>query len=355
LATAGGAWLRLNRKAETIKTMLQKLRQAVGRRLIGDRIRLGGGDGLQPITEQELEQMLRLFPRPKFFIFGHKRSGTTLLGRLMRLHPEVHCNWQGQFFSRIGPVPIVTAPAFLNWLQRPSNHWSEGHSPALLVRLYSDYLMEAGAENAGKRWVGDKSTNGNGAQAIRWLYAVYPDASLIYIVRDGRDTLLSKRVQSFIDQPHYLNGKDRRLLQDLQRDYRPFVNGERSLFSPTWLREASLAWAENVKQSAVAGKELFGGRFISVRFEDLLSSPQDQMHRLWNFLGAGEAGTTIESDVTREMDQNPAAEWHESTGAEFVKHLPRGQAGAWEQVFTRQDREIFSSIADPVMHEWGYS
>jgi hypothetical protein len=55
------------------------------------------------------------------------------------------------------------------------------------------------------------------------------------------------------------------------------------------------------------------------------------------------------------MDQNPAAEWHESTGAEFVKHLPRGQAGAWEQVFTRQDREIFSSIADPVMHEWGYS
>jgi hypothetical protein len=326
----------------------------MARKLLGDRIRLGDGSSLGSISQEELDQLIRHFSRPKFFILGHERSGTTLLGRLIRLHPDVHCNWQAQFFGAAGPLPLLTAPAFIRWFQRSSNHWSQSHSAALLMRVYCDYVMEAEAEEEGKRWVGDKSTNGNGEQAIRWLHAVYPDASLIYIVRDGRDTLLSKRVQSFIDQPQYLSDKDRKLLQELQKDFRPFIEGKRSMFSPEWLKEASRAWAQNVRESAIAGRSLFGDRFEALRFEDLLSDPQGQMRSLWKFLGAPEVGSEVDSAVRLEMDQNPAAEWHEGTGAEFVKHLPRGQSGAWERIFTRRDHEIFSSNAGQVMHEWGY-
>ncbi|HEX9333295.1 MAG TPA: hypothetical protein VF896_15485, partial [Anaerolineales bacterium] len=46
------------------------------------------------ITPEEVAEIKQFFPREKFFIFGHARSGTTLLMRLVRLHSEVHCNYQ---------------------------------------------------------------------------------------------------------------------------------------------------------------------------------------------------------------------------------------------------------------------
>lgn len=46
------------------------------------------------ISPQEVAEAREFFPLDKFFIYGHARSGTTLLTRLIRLHPEVHCNYQ---------------------------------------------------------------------------------------------------------------------------------------------------------------------------------------------------------------------------------------------------------------------
>jgi hypothetical protein len=52
------------------------------------------------ITTEEVAEAKSIFPANKFFVFGHARSGTTLLTRLIRLHPQVHCNYQGHFFTR---------------------------------------------------------------------------------------------------------------------------------------------------------------------------------------------------------------------------------------------------------------
>ena len=52
------------------------------------------------ISPDEVNEAREFFPLEKFFIFGHARSGTTLLTRLIRLHSEVHCNYQGHFFTR---------------------------------------------------------------------------------------------------------------------------------------------------------------------------------------------------------------------------------------------------------------
>jgi hypothetical protein len=102
-------------------------------------------------------------------------------------------------------VPYLTSAGFRGWLRHPSNKWASGWDPTpALLRISCDLLLERGAELAGKGTVGDKSPNENDAQAVLWLAAIYPDARLIYIVRDGRDTVLSKRIQAFIDQPESL-------------------------------------------------------------------------------------------------------------------------------------------------------
>ena len=149
------------------------------------------------------ESLRRRFPRPKFFIFGHARSGTSFLARLdPRCIRTFTAIGKPSSSAHRGPIPYFTSPSFRHWLRHPSNRWVQAWDPtAALLRVCCDTILEREAEKAGKRIVGDKSPNGNGAQAVRWLAAVYPDAHLLYIVRDGRDTVLSKRVQAFIDQP----------------------------------------------------------------------------------------------------------------------------------------------------------
>ena len=87
---------------------------------------------------------------PKFFIFGHARSGTTLLARLVRLHPEVHCNWQAHFFTRPPLLRgMLSDPQVSAWLSRKSNRWNRGEDLSLVVlRAAADFIAIAGGRHA---------------------------------------------------------------------------------------------------------------------------------------------------------------------------------------------------------------
>ncbi len=115
---------------------------------------------IPPITQEDLEDFHRFFPRGKFFIFGHARSGTTLLMRLLRLHREVHCDYQAHFFTRRPLLKsLVESREVEEWLTRKSNRWNHGKdlSP-IVLRCTAEYLMERDAARLGKRIVGDKSS-----------------------------------------------------------------------------------------------------------------------------------------------------------------------------------------------------
>ena len=166
------------------------------------------------ITSEEVAEIKQFFPREKFFIFGHARSGTTLLMRLVRLHPEVHCNYQAHFFTRQPLLKsLVDTPEAEEWLQRKSNRWNQGRdlSP-LVLRAAADLILERDAAKEGKRIVGDKSPSSTiHGQAVRDLHAVYPDAKLVYIVRDGRDVLISERFRNLVEESKFLKADDNNL------------------------------------------------------------------------------------------------------------------------------------------------
>jgi hypothetical protein len=56
---------------------------------------------IPPVSAEDIADAKMFFPMDKFFILGHSRSGNTLLMRLVRLHPEVHANYQGTFFRAL--------------------------------------------------------------------------------------------------------------------------------------------------------------------------------------------------------------------------------------------------------------
>ncbi len=310
-----------------------------------------------PISPDEVAEAKTFFPMEKFFIFGHARSGTTMLTRLIRLHPEVHCNYQAHFFTRQPLLEsLVTSVEVGEWLSRNSNRWNRGKdlSP-IVLRTVADFILERDARREGKHIVGDKSPNSLlDGEAVRLLSKVYPDAALIYIVRDGRDAAISHRFQAFIDKPQYLDREDLRIRAEFSQTPTPFLNGERSIFSEHGLRQAAEGWVRNVLETNQMGQELYGERYLSLRYEDLLENPWEQMLRLWRFLGADPEDDKLHTALQSEMMSNPDAEWQQQKARDIAQPLQKGKRGGWQEILTERDRRVFLEIASDSLSDWGY-
>jgi len=311
---------------------------------------------IPPITAEELAEIKQFFPRQKFFIFGHARSGTTLLMRLVRLHPEVHCNYQAHFFTRKPLLKsLVNSPEIEEWLTRKSNRWNYGRdlSP-LILRVTADFMMERDAARMGKQIVGDKSPSSTiHGQVICDSYALYPDAKIIYIVRDGRDVLISERFRNFVEESKFLTSEDKRIVADLRADPAPFSDGRRSIFTETFIRNIAGRWVKDLSEIDAEAKRLYGENYISLRYEDLLARPFEEMARLWHFLGV-DAPAALESAIHAEMASNPDEEWQAQRNGDLSSFLPKGQAGNWQRLFTVRDKAVFKEVAGEVLVTWGY-
>ena len=309
------------------------------------------------ITDEEVTEIKQFFPREKFFIFGHARSGTTLLMRLARLHPEVHCNYQAHFFTRQPLLKsLVDTPEAEEWLARKSNRWNQGRdlSP-LVLRAAADLIMERDAARVGKMIVGDKSPSSTiHGQAVRGLHAVYPDAKLVYIVRDGRDVLISERFRNFVEESKFLTAEDQRIISDLRADSAPFSDGRRSIFTEAFIRRVAKGWVTNLQETEDEGRRLFGENYFSLRYEDLLSTPFEEMTKLWKFLGVKSVDSALEPTITTEMASNPDEEWQAQRNGDISSFLPKGQAGNWSRLFTARDKTIFKEVAGAMLVKWGY-
>ena len=309
------------------------------------------------ITPEEVAEIKQFFPREKFFIFGYARSGTTLLMRLARLHPEVHCNYQAHFFTRQPLLKsLVNTPEAEEWLTRKSNRWNQGRdlSP-LILRSAADFIMERDAAREGKMIVGDKSPSSTiHGQAVRDMHAVYPDAKLVYIVRDGRDVLISERFRNFVEESKFLSTEDKRIIEELRKDQTPFTNGTRSIFTETFIRRVATGWVKNLKETENEGRRLFGDHYFGIRYEDLLSQPFDEMQKLWKFLGVKKVNKSLEKEIKAEMSSNPDEEWQAQRNGGISSFLPKGQAGNWARLFTARDKTIFKEVAGEMLVKWKY-
>jgi hypothetical protein len=309
------------------------------------------------ITDEEVAEIKQFFPREKFFILGHARSGTTLLMRLARLHPEVHCNYQAHFFTRYPLLKsLVNTPDAEEWLARKSNRWNQGRdlSP-LVLRAAADVILERDAAREDKMIVGDKSPSSTiHGQAVRDMHAVYPDAKLVYIVRDGRDVLISERFRNFVEESKFLSAEDKRIIEDLRKDQTQFTNGTRSIFTETFIRRVAKGWVANLTETEDEGCRLFGGNYFGLRYEDLLSTPFDEMSKLWKFLGVKKVNKSLAKDIQTEMASNPDEEWQAQRNGDISSFLPKGQAGNWTRLFTARDKAVFKEVAGAMLVKWRY-
>lgn len=110
-------------------------------------------------------------------------------------------------------------------------------------------LFALAARLAGKTRYGNKTPVH--VLRIRRMASLFPESRFVHVIRDGRDVALS------------------------------FFDVE---FGPDTVEGAALRWKRYVSRGRHAGRELGAGRYLEVRYEDLLDEPEEVVGSLCRFL-----------------------------------------------------------------------
>jgi hypothetical protein len=225
------------------------------------------------------------------FILGAPRSGTTWLGKAFDQHPDLAC------WAEISNI----------WMwgntQKTNDQLTENDlNPKIkgyIQKRFSDYL-----EKYQKKRICDKTPRN--CLRISFIQAVFPDAKIIMVLRDGRSVINSTKKE--LNRPKTVPWKEAysrlkevpvwewsvflpRITSRLKRmlgiplDYW----GARPPGWQEWVnqysREALLAkqWSETMEIAIAEGRKLPPENYLEIRYEDLVSSPQEKIQEIANF------------------------------------------------------------------------
>jgi hypothetical protein len=192
------------------------------------------------------------------FVLGTGRSGTTLLRQMLDAHPRIHMTHEAAFYFYLSLAPQNVSMRV--WLERYfdtfSFKWLRIAPQKILDELPGSLprtkdveairaIMRSKAKERGKPRYGEK--NPLDTMSLARIFTDFPDARVIYIVRDYKATIQSLHRMPWAPESILLNSLFCRLqLYQIQ----PYLD-----------------------------------RIFEVRLEDLVSEPRTTMRSILNFVG----------------------------------------------------------------------
>lgn len=308
---------------------------------------------------------------PVFFVVGHQKSGTTWLMRILDSHPEILCRGEGRFFGadwrqksvkridvRRPPSSLYNAvldAKFLRfWIER--SVWSRDDDAdehlRNVTRLSIDYFLLGELARSGKRLVGDKSPL-LVPETMAEISAIYPEAKVVHIIRDGRDATVSALHHSWNFGKKGKNDEVSAKREAYREDPGRMLEAGESVFAGTSLARMAAEWAVRVGRTVESGPALLGENYAEVRYEDLLRRPEEEVRRLILFLGAGADDDTISRCVNAASFEK-LSRGRERGEEDATSFFRKGVAGDWRNVFTEEDRSVFKEEAGGLLTKLGY-
>ncbi|KXK13078.1 MAG: Sulfotransferase domain protein [Chloroflexi bacterium OLB14] len=120
------------------------------------------------------------------------------------------------------------------------------------------------------------------------------------------------------------------------------------------MRNIAKRWVDDVNEIDAEAKKLYSKNYLSLRYEDLLTNPFDEMRKLWKFFKRKKIDKSLDNKIKAEMKSNPDEQWQAERNEGIASFLPKGQAGNWNRLFTDRDKSIFKEVAGDVLIKWGY-
>lgn len=271
------------------------------------------------------------------FVVGAARSGTTLLQSMIDAHPDIALVGELHFFDQILrlresiPEPLdgkAIEPLRRGILTCHAVQFVPEIERALdlaLPRLAADprptygqllrRMLEAFRELRGAGRVGEKTPTN-----IRYLpeiVALFPDARIVHILRDPRDSI-SSRIRY------------------------PFSSPSVIFNTLLWKIEMMLAFDF---RAAEAGNE----RYMEVRYEDLVQDPERELRRVCRFIDVDYAEDMLAGHqrVDLMVKDEP---WKEGVG----KPVNSRSVGAWRQRLAPAEVGLIEAVGGAFVERTGY-
>lgn len=270
--------------------------------------------------------------RGPIYLAGIERSGTSLMYALLASHPNIamtrRTNLWTYFNNRYGDLrkaenlqrclSIMSQYKRLRAIQidteRVRREFYQGEKT--YARLFT--LIEGHfAEKQGKpRW-GDKSLNTE--RFMDDIFAVFPNAKIIHMMRDPRDRYASAKTR-------WTEMKGR-------------------------VGAGTAMWLESVKL-ARRGRRKYPGQYMVVRYEDLVAQPEQMLRKICEFLGeqyVPDMLTMMGAPTHRDKGSNS------SYGKREVGKISTDSIARYRQVLSPQEIKYMQDFCKGGMREFGYA
>lgn len=269
------------------------------------------------------------------FIVGIPRSGTTLLAAMVAAHSRIACGPETQFFYKLPPGQLELAVADRFWprravrlvcsltlagqnvvrlfgLRRRHVWWFlSRRAPSVSAMLES--LTLSYARRVGKtRWAEKTPNHLLHLDAIR---VEWPGAPIVRIVRDPRDAASSMRRLPWASDSVLDNCRLWNEWHDASRDF--FRRDDRSM---------------------------------TLRLEDLLGDPEEELQRLCEFVGERYEPAMLETSRTASAISSRGEPWK----AAVSESLDRGRVYLWRHELPADVLAAASACCCSGIREFGY-
>jgi hypothetical protein len=270
------------------------------------------------------------------FIVGAGRSGTTLLQMMLNAHPNIAIYGELHYFNEVllikKKVPSLKQPEALNrFFQLVPNVNVSKYLPnfnqtlnAVQERMLADehrtyekffrYVLEEYAQREGAKRFGEKTPTN--IRYMNELLSIFPNAKIIHIIRDPRDVVASA---------------SKRELFWTSNDV--VINAFKWRCDMFYRREFS-AQTET---------------YTEVRYEDLVSDPEQQLRRICEFVGEEFDPQMLEFYKTSKsyLQNEP---WKEGT----QRPINRSSVQKWQKELSEAQIFLIEMINGATMSQIGY-
>lgn len=262
------------------------------------------------------------------FIVGCGRSGTTMLRSMLDAHPEMSVPPEAQFVVPViqegrgleaagaGSMDAVWPflarhPSFRKW-ELPEDRVRSMLGGASRVAEALRAVFRIYAEGEGKPRYANKTP-----VHVHWiglLSAAFTESCFIHLIRDGRDVAVSRREAGF---------------------------------RPTGIVGAARAWGEAIRLGRAAGRRL-GGRYLEIRYEDLVSHPESELRRLCAYVEL-----RFDEAMLRYFERPPLR----GTDPAVHRHQdrpPTPRMRDWRRELSAEELSLFEALAGETLRATGY-
>lgn len=252
------------------------------------------------------------------FIVGCARSGTSILGELIGAHPEVTYVWEAHWvWEQVGHGP------------NGSHRYTAGYATPRVKNAIRDLFSRLQRNG---RVVVEKCPRN--VLRVPFLKALFPEAKIIHIVRDGRDVACSLMPG--------IGGEKWRHLKP--------VNWRNLMSDYTGITRCALAW-KGIVETALA--DLAGVLHLQIRYEDLVAAPHLAAQTIFEYLGLALHPAVL--GFCHNIRDRTASSYHARGQVKWYRDNHSKRVGRWRENLGREEQRLMTSLLAPTLRWLGYT